>query len=83
MLKKSCVFLSLAAIAFVAAGCAGPEEKLGPVSIISANSAEWANSAVPLNRPPYLGRQPMDQRLALFTVSTALLPGLLWVPTKS
>jgi putative exosortase-associated protein (TIGR04073 family) len=29
MLKKSCIFLSLAAISFVIAGCAGPEEKLG------------------------------------------------------
>jgi putative exosortase-associated protein (TIGR04073 family) len=29
MFKKSSLFLSLAAIAFVVAGCAGPEEKLG------------------------------------------------------
>jgi putative exosortase-associated protein (TIGR04073 family) len=29
MLKKSFVFLSLAAVSFVVAGCAGPEEKLG------------------------------------------------------
>jgi putative exosortase-associated protein (TIGR04073 family) len=29
MLKKSSLYLSLAAIAFVVAGCAGPEEKLG------------------------------------------------------
>jgi putative exosortase-associated protein (TIGR04073 family) len=29
MLKKLSIFLSLAAISFVVAGCAGPEEKLG------------------------------------------------------
>jgi putative exosortase-associated protein (TIGR04073 family) len=29
MLKKSSIFLSFAAIAFVVAGCAGPEEKFG------------------------------------------------------
>jgi putative exosortase-associated protein (TIGR04073 family) len=29
MLKKFCVFLSLAAISIVIVGCAGPEEKLG------------------------------------------------------
>jgi putative exosortase-associated protein (TIGR04073 family) len=29
MLKKSSIFLSLAAVSFVVAGCAGPEEKLG------------------------------------------------------